>query len=120
VPRLLCTTQTSSSVIFFVTIRRPPRSTLFPYTTLFRSAALLKEGVQFLFHEGFHGFKTREHVELFDALEMVDLKPLSQEMLQLRSEEHTSELQSRENLVCRLLLEKKKDNDTDYQKYQNK
>src|SRR5690606_30184810 len=49
----------------------------------FGSAALLKEGVQFLFHEGFHGFKTREHVELFDALEMVDLKPLSQEMLQL-------------------------------------
>src|SRR5215475_15561257 len=63
-------------------IRRPPRSTLFPYTTLFRSQQL-----DVMFHFGAGEDRT------FDLL---------------RSEEHTSELQSRENLVCRLLLEKKK------------
>src|SRR2546430_10380546 len=75
-------------------IRRPPRSTLFPYTTLFRSPALTvtevipDNTIQVLDH----GF-----VRLDDA--MAD---------DLRSEEHTSELQSQSNLVCRLLLEKKK------------
>src|SRR5436309_7021006 len=72
-------------------IRRPPRSTLFPYTTLFRSVVL---------------------VELAFGLEAERLQPLQRERVELvavrRSEEHTSELQSRENLVCRLLLEKKK------------
>src|SRR2546427_1931406 len=67
-------------------IRRPPRSTLFPYTTLFRSA-----GVQ-----GHRGLGRRRQPVL-------DLDGL-------RSEEHTSELQSQSNLVCRLLLEKKKKN----------
>src|SRR3989442_7021310 len=67
-------------------IRRPPRSTLFPYTTLFRSAAL---------HQGAGG---RE----------LDLYVLLAGLLLQRSEEHTSELQSRPHLVCRLLLEKKK------------
>src|SRR5436309_7694044 len=65
-------------------IRRPPRSTLFPYTTLFRSPG---SGLQ---------VPTRKHV------------PARLEPAAWRSEEHTSELQSRENLVCRLLLEKKK------------
>src|SRR5258707_9490440 len=69
-------------------IRRPPRSTLFPYTTLFRSQALLMP-------------------------EVVELDPGEAERVlaragDLRSEEHTSELQSRQYLVCRLLLEKKK------------
>src|SRR2546430_7636803 len=67
-------------------IRRPPRSTLFPYTTLFRSSALMRKI-----------FPSRlERVCEFAPL------PFS------RSEEHTSELQSQSNLVCRLLLEKKK------------
>src|SRR5688572_32375586 len=66
-------------------IRRPPRSTLFPYTTLFRSAERdFDRGIQ-------------------RALERVLVSPQF-----LRSEEHTSELQSQSNLVCRLLLEKKK------------
>src|SRR3989442_4521559 len=74
---------------FFLMIRRPPRSTLFPYTTLFRS------------HEA-RGL--RRHLRPSDAEE---LRPGSRVP---RSEEHTSELQSRPHLVCRLLLEKKKTN----------
>src|SRR6267378_3005742 len=66
-------------------IRRPPRSTLFPYTTLFRSAVEQKR----------RGCIAR---------------PFPRAQLDGRSEEHTSELQSRRDLVCRLLLEKKKDN----------
>src|SRR2546430_10393623 len=69
-------------------IRRPPRSTLFPYTTLFRSRAL--------------------PVHLRHApLEVEDAGGLALRVRQMRSEEHTSELQSQSNLVCRLLLEKK-------------
>src|SRR5438874_5327216 len=74
-------------------IRRPPRSTLFPYTTLFRSTLLL--------------FQTQieEHV----ANRPPTMKSfLGMSVIGLRSEEHTSELQSRRDLVCRLLLEKKK------------
>src|SRR5687768_18232309 len=73
-------------------IRRPPRSTLFPYTTLFRSARELMRVA---------GTKLRQvnHPQQF-LHALVDLR--------LRSEEHTSELQSRLHLVCRLLLEKKK------------
>src|SRR6266850_5114921 len=69
--------------VFFLMIRRPPRSTLFPYTTLFRS--LLARG-----HEG--------------QPRLLDVAPAE---LEERSEEHTSALQSPCNLVCRLLLEKK-------------
>src|SRR2546430_13602698 len=65
-------------------IRRPPRSTLFPYTTLFRSDRVQLEHIA-------------RHAE-----------PAQQLGVELRSEEHTSELQSQSNLVCRLLLEKKK------------
>src|SRR5438046_4798842 len=72
-------------------IRRPPRSTLFPYTTLFRS-------VRRYFHERFVTL-------LVD--EFQDTDPVQLE-IGIRSEEHTSELQSLTNLVCRLLLEKKK------------
>src|SRR3989442_2101426 len=76
------------SFFFFLMIRRPPRSTLFPYTTLFRS------GPCRLGH-GFGGSVDTEHQRLTLLVGM-------------RSEEHTSELQSRPHLVCRLLLEKKK------------
>src|SRR3712207_7505787 len=79
-------------------IRRPPRSTLFPYTTLFRSAFLL------LFPFGF--------LLLFLCLLFLGFLVLFELLLHvsalIRSEEHTSELQSRQYLVCRLLLEKKK------------
>src|SRR3712207_7935932 len=87
-------------------IRRPPRSTLFPYTTLFRSldaALLVLLAVRLLFvlpREGLVGAR-RE-------LERGDEKEEGQQERQRRSEEHTSELQSRQYLVCRLLLEKKK------------
>src|SRR5215510_16228645 len=73
---------------FFLMIRRPPRSTLFPYTTLFRSP---------------DQFAIRDTRAAVDDREMV-----------WRSEEHTSELQSRGHLVCRLLLEKKKQKNIDF------
>src|SRR2546430_5852706 len=85
-------------------IRRPPRSTLFPYTTLFRSTGVHFTPQQNLLFTGVaHGQRATlesvlaDHGE--DAFE--------------RSEEHTSELQSQSNLVCRLLLEKKKNNHDD-------
>src|SRR2546422_5243728 len=75
---------------FFLMIRRPPRSTLFPYTTLFRSA-------------------DQRAVDLGLGHELVDVLGLDAAAVEdPRSEEHTSELQSRLHLVCRLLLEKKK------------
>src|SRR5215471_20793885 len=77
-------------LFFFLMIRRPPRSTLFPYTTLFRSQDAPRPGA--------------------DELRLPDDDLLRREP-QLRSEEHTSELQSRRDLVCRLLLEKKKKKD---------
>src|SRR2546426_4388028 len=80
---------------FFLMIRRPPRSTLFPYTTLFRSS------------EG----RTRRLSEVTAGDEAVRLAPhltAAPDPRLVRSEEHTSELQSPCNLVCRLLLEKKK------------
>src|SRR5205809_7877582 len=76
---------------FFLMLRRPPRSTLFPYTTLFRSVFERKG----LVHDGLQAV-------LFDQTHQVMKLTFG------RSEEHTSELQSRLHLVCRLLLEKKK------------
>src|SRR3712207_8439721 len=89
-------------------IRRPPRSTLFPYTTLFRS--LREAWVVFRFGTGLRdGFEQPssgpERVGDHGAGDAGPARPG-----QLRSEEHTSELQSRQYLVCRLLLEKKKQN----------
>src|SRR2546430_3618540 len=84
-------------------IRRPPRSTLFPYTTLFRSR---DEGNQVLAREG------ALVVGRIGRIHQLGLAQRAREDLPLplgdRSEEHTSELQSQSNLVCRLLLEKKK------------
>src|SRR2546429_3164941 len=84
-------------------IRRPPRSTLFPYTTLFRSPN------DFLMLTGL-AHALRENEKFKEAIEplrqVVRLRPDDAESL-YRSEEHTSELQSRLHLVCRLLLEKK-------------
>src|SRR2546422_6394171 len=77
-------------------IRRPPRSTLFPYTTLFRSAL---PGVRI------NPAHVETNIVVFDISET---RRTAEEVLALRSEEHTSELQSRLHLVCRLLLEKKK------------
>src|SRR5436853_6767697 len=74
-----------SIVFFFLMIRRPPRSTLFPYTTLFRSCKMRTADVGILYDPARRG-----------------------EAQLARSEEHTSELQSLRHLVCRLLLEKKK------------
>src|SRR5438477_13051008 len=90
---------------FFLMMPRPPRSTLFPYTTLFRSGAI----------------RLRSTLEDIDQLHQRNVEPIDgvapairlvvEEVVAdqpLRSEEHTSELQSHVNLVCRLLLEKKK------------
>src|SRR3712207_7549196 len=88
-------------------IRRPPRSTLFPYTTLFRSADqdLLGEA-ETLAGRGLAG--GQRHVVVADAGRGAAEAGLLDRPHAVRSEEHTSELQSRQYLVCRLLLEKKK------------
>src|SRR2546427_7556289 len=78
-------------------IRRPPRSTLFPYTTLFRSWATDEV------HFEQRGSRCRMGVPPW-----MTCRPSASNRVRLRSEEHTSELQSQSNLVCRLLLEKKK------------
>src|SRR2546427_5881892 len=86
-------------------IRRPPRSTLFPYTTLFRSESVFAAGLVAgcLTLEAIKG-----SVKPFDARIHEARGQLGQIAVAARSEEHTSELQSQSNLVCRLLLEKKK------------
>src|SRR5256885_11763001 len=89
---LVCTISTYSIFFFFLMIRRPPRSTLFPYTTLFRSCACA-------------GPAWRRPGAGAAAVAGPRIGPR-------RSEEHTSELQSPCNLVCRLLLEKKKQSRT--------
>src|SRR5260370_12216027 len=93
-------------------IRRPPRSTLFPYTTLFRSLAI--EHVLGMLSAGdsietiLSGYSWLEREDVLACL--VYARTSSRSSHEYRSEEHTSELQSHLNLVCRLLLEKKKDN----------
>src|SRR2546430_13724257 len=84
-------------------IRRPPRSTLFPYTTLFRSDILMATML--------NGAAVMDAALLLIASNETCPQPQTSEHLaaiEIRSEEHTSELQSQSNLVCRLLLEKKK------------
>src|SRR5256885_5971372 len=80
-------------------IRRPPRSTLFPYTTLFRSEPRARDS-------GERCGSATAHASLLTETRGIDVRLSAS--LELRSEEHTSELQSPCNLVCRLLLEKKK------------
>src|SRR5260370_29485787 len=97
-------------------IRRPPRSTLFPYTTLSRSVHNGKQHIPVYISENMVGHKLGEFAltRIFKSHGMADKKLLEdarqRELAELvsRSEEHTSELQSHLNLVCRLLLEKKK------------
>src|SRR5258708_21267182 len=89
------------SYFFFLMIRRPPRSTLFPYTTLFRSQREARAGAGAdRFHDAVEDL-AREPVDLH-------VGPHPRPTWRSRSEEHTSELQSPDHLVCRLLLEKKK------------
>src|SRR3712207_8084114 len=87
---------------FFLMIRRPPRSTLFPYTTLFRSVVV-----------GRRGDDLRSGAQLHRAPVLEHQDAVTQPHGLVRSEEHTSELQSRQYLVCRLLLEKKKNTNID-------
>src|SRR3712207_7409006 len=91
-------------------IRRPPRSTLFPYTTLFRSAQFwaIFLPVLFLGATFLALFCTQARAQTLEVLNEDYVRTARAKGL--RSEEHTSELQSRQYLVCRLLLEKKKQN----------
>src|SRR3712207_8538102 len=97
-------------------IRRPPRSTLFPYTTLFRSTLINR--IDWLGHfanevpfilaaEKLMGIEAPERAQWIRTI-FFEMARIANVSLFLRSEEHTSELQSRQYLVCRLLLEKKK------------
>src|SRR2546421_11603097 len=97
---------------FFLMIRRPPRSTLFPYTTLFRSLTWLTP-----LERATKGIVVTQYdMNAIEALGLIKMDLLGQRgfttlslaLDNVRSEEHTSELQSRSDLVCRLLLEKKK------------
>src|SRR3712207_8015958 len=86
--------------IFFLMIQRPPRSTLFPYTTLFRS-------IGSAFCPMSRGWPALTPLRLSSSGKLISLGTWATAMSGCRSEEHTSELQSRQYLVCRLLLEKK-------------
>src|SRR3712207_8235215 len=95
-------------MFFFLMIRRPPRSTLFPYTTLFRSYYRVDVTIRPQNAEG-----PMTHWDLSDLVVVDHKAPAlsfnpADDSDDERSEEHTSELQSRQYLVCRLLLEKKK------------
>src|SRR2546430_13440329 len=101
-------------IFFFLMIRRPPRFTLFPYTTLFRSKAFDRRchGAKRVHDFGRYRPRPRggRHRAIVELSEWTGRRPMSSR--KSRSEEHTSELQSQSNLVCRLLLEKKKKNVT--------
>src|SRR5207244_11832268 len=104
-----------SFVLFFVAIRRPLRSTLFPYTTLFRSSdhvviGRARRANRVAVSRRRHTRRDRRvrPAARCRALHVVRPRPANRRPRQRRSEEHTSELQSPDHLVCRLLLEKKK------------
>src|SRR5690606_42130229 len=107
-----------ASFLCFLRPRRPPRSTLFPYTTLFRSSPVNRSRWDHSQSRGRDRVgETTSTISLSgiqaleaeaDGVDPVGPDAAAVEALPPRSEEHTSELQSRENLVCRLLLEKKK------------
>src|SRR3712207_7960829 len=93
---------------FFLMIRRPPRSTLFPYTTLFRSRGQRDRG-ELIDQTALLTGHARTHVAAPNSFRLLARRTSVEVWHPLaRSEEHTSELQSRQYLVCRLLLEKKK------------
>src|SRR2546422_5124976 len=107
-------------LFFFLMIRRPPRSTLFPYTTLFRSPLELARRM----------LASAQKCGELGALGLAEFDPIAyihpclllvrgtyEQLNRMRSEEHTSELQSRLHLVCRLLLEKKKNSLVQYLMY---
>src|SRR5690349_23963788 len=94
---IVVTENHSSDSIFFLRIPQPPRPTLFPYTTLFRSRARSPVPIG----------QQRQPIDVHTLRLMVRQKTMPR-AARPRSEEHTSELQSRRDLVCRLLLEKKK------------
>src|SRR5437870_6507292 len=105
------TPATYSFFFFFFMLRRPPRSTLFPYTTLFRSRRLGRAP-----RAGHCGHRSADGVNCpHSAMTPEDVEVLYDAHAP-RSEEHTSELQSRGHLVCRLLLEKKKKNKREFDK----
>src|SRR3712207_8280501 len=93
-------------MFFFLMIRRPPRSTLFPYTTLFRSCLEIINSNLEIVNTYEIALKLRHDVK--SGINLGYSKILEEVNKAIRSEEHTSELQSRQYLVCRLLLEKKK------------
>src|SRR3712207_7684037 len=90
-----------SGIIFFLMIRLPPRSTLFPYTTLFRSIALTTDAARLIAY----GLRPRLVPARDEAYRELAHRARTDD--EFRSEEHTSELQSRQYLVCSLLLDKK-------------
>src|SRR5438105_7588299 len=98
----MCTLCAVVLFVFFLMIRRPPRSTLFPYTTLFRSDP-----------PGAAVYIDREDLGTRGISPLLLAFPAGKYRACPRSEEHTSELQSRVDLVCRLLLEKKKNDMTE-------
>src|SRR5260370_15303532 len=96
-------------LFFFLMIRRPPRSTLFPYTTLFRSHAEAVGALPGPAHNILRvDHERKRFLTVGDALPTLRHQAPHHDRPAVRSEEHTSELQSHLNLVCRLLLEKKK------------
>src|SRR3712207_9304468 len=101
---------TITLAFFFLMIRRPPRSTLFPYTTLFRSSDVLDDATWGAFQAGWTKpvGGDADHLEELADIDNTVAAGFVFYTLDPRSEEHTSELQSRQYLVCRLLLEKKK------------
>src|SRR5690606_42048565 len=108
-----------SNSFFYYPIQQPHIDTLFPYTTLFRSQARVHQ--QVVDQRGHAPRRAADHVEVVAAAVVQRIAHVAGQLVGeaghvpqrrvARSEEHTSELQSRENLVCRLLLEKKKDKD---------
>src|SRR3712207_7761304 len=94
-------------LFFFLMIRRPPRSTLFPYTTLFRSNNINVNAAEDSYHQ--YDFYALKKSGLTASVTDTTITA-GYGKSKTRSEEHTSELQSRQYLVCRLLLEKKKNN----------
>src|SRR5690348_17681557 len=101
------------SLLFFLMLRRPPRSTLFPYTTLFRSRGLRPNDAEKVAKDDREQLASHVFERYQTALRAAGAE-------HVRSEEHTSELQSPVHLVCRLLLEKKKKKNTKHKKTRTK